>query len=112
MEVTPDNKWRWDPYAARTEYHIFKYRHDIPNGPRPRRKDVITENTWPEIIDRNRLAEEFEGSPSNGAAQNLARTRIAMSISPNSRLWEIFRKDIVRLQPDAKKQGRPPYFFD
>lgn len=112
MEVTPDNKWRWDPYDARTEYHIFKYPHDIPNGPRPRRKNVVTDNTWPEIIDRNRLAEEIEKNPSNSAAQNSARTKIAMSISPNSRLWETFREDIMRLQPDVKKQGRPPYFFD
>lgn len=112
MEVTPDNKWRWDPYDARTKYHIFKHRHDIPKGSRPRRKDVVTPNTWPEIIDRNRLADEFEGAAPDKAARDVARIRIAMTISPNSRLWEAFREDIVRLQPDVKRQGRPPYFFD
>lgn len=56
IEITPENKWRWDPYDARTKYHIFKQRHDIPSGPRPRRKDVITENTWPEVIDHYKLA--------------------------------------------------------
>lgn len=112
MEVTPENKWRWDPWDARKEYHIFKHRHDIPNGPRPRRKDVVTPNTWPELIDHSRLANALQGSPSDGATEEIARARIAMTISPNSRLWETFRDDIVRLQPDVKRQGRPPYFFD
>lgn len=35
-----------------------------------------------------------------------------MTISPNSRLWETLRERIKRLQPDEKRQGKPPYFFD
>ncbi|KAJ0120504.1 hypothetical protein J7T55_015233 [Diaporthe amygdali] len=113
IEITPDNKWRWDPYDARTTYHIFKSRHDIPNSPRPRRKDVITANNWPEIIDHSKISgEDFEERPSDEAEKVRARERIAMTISPNSRLWETFKKDIMRLQPDEKRQGRPPYFFD
>lgn len=113
IEITPENKWRWDPYDARTRYHIFKHRHDIPSGPRPRRKDVITENTWPELIDHYKIAgADLEGQTSDDSEKGREREKIAMTISPNSRLWEAFREDIVRLQPDEKKQGRPPYFFD
>ncbi|KAG6368778.1 hypothetical protein INS49_002992 [Diaporthe citri] len=113
IEVTSENKWRWDAYDARTKYHIFKHRHDIPNGPRPRRKDVITDNTWPEVIDHYKLAgQDPESGPYDEAENARARERIAVTISPNSRLWETFKDDIARLQPDEKRQGRPPYFFD
>jgi hypothetical protein len=96
-----------------TRYHIFKHRHDIPSGPRPRRRDVITEDTWPEITDYYKLAEEdLEKGPSDEVARATEKDKIAMTISPNSRLWETLRERIKRLQPDEKRQGRPPYFFD
>jgi hypothetical protein len=113
IEITSENKWRWDPYDASTRYHIFKHRHDIPSGPRPRRKDVITEDTWPELIDYYKLAkEDLENGPSDEVAKAKAREKIATTISPSSRLWKTFKEDIARLQPDEKRQGRPPYFFD
>ncbi|KAK2611821.1 hypothetical protein N8I77_005144 [Diaporthe amygdali] len=75
--------------------------------------DVITANNWPEIIDHSKIAEEELGEgPSDEAEKAKARERIAMTISPNSRLWETFREEIAKLQPEKKRQGRPPYFFD
>lgn len=77
IKITPENRWRWDPYDAMTRYHIFKHRHDIPSGPRPRRRDVITEDTWPEITDYYKLAEEdLEKGPSTRLRELKKRTRL------------------------------------
>lgn len=41
IEVTIENKWRWDPYSGVAEFHIYKYRQEIPDKPpRPIRCDV------------------------------------------------------------------------
>lgn len=42
-----------------------------------------------------------------------ARKRLAQVITPTSRYWGMFsEREMAEVQPDERKRGRPPYFFD
>ncbi|KAH8774455.1 hypothetical protein F5883DRAFT_412019 [Diaporthe sp. PMI_573] len=115
IEITPDNRWRWHPYDGRVKHHIWRNRHEIPEGPRPRAKDVINAYDWPERIEeiniRRELAKKEAGEPFDEAFLTAAM-ETNRQITPTSRLWAYHEKEIMELEPDRKRQGRPSYFFD
>lgn len=42
-----------------------------------------------------------------------ARKRLAQVITPTSMYWKFFsEREMAEIQPDERKRGRPPYFFD
>lgn len=97
------------------KHHIFRNRHEIPQGPRPRRNDVFNANDWPERIEdiniRRELAKKEAGEPFDEAFLTAAM-ETNRQVTSTSRLWDYHKKDIMELEPDVKRQGRPPYFFD
>lgn len=52
------------------------------------------------------------GEPYDDALIVATQDRLRRTISPTSEEWPWYEDEIVRMQPDKKKQGRPPYFFD
>lgn len=113
IEVTVENKWRWDPYDGMTEHHIFKFRQEIPED-RPRTRCIRRTIDWPEIVEYEALREEYRkkeaGEPSDVEG---ARKRLAQVITPSSIYWDGFSEsEMLEIQPDERKRGRPPYFFD
>lgn len=115
IKITPDNRWRWHPYSGRVKHHIWRNRHQIPQGPRPRAHCVIKANDWPEIFEeidiRRELAKKEAGEPFDEAFL-AAAMETNRQVTPTSRLWDYHKKTIMELEPDEKRQGRPPYFFD
>ncbi|KAK7698341.1 hypothetical protein SLS64_012589 [Diaporthe eres] len=115
IEITLDNRWRWHPYDGMVKHHIFRNRHEIPEGRRPRRNDVFSANDWPERIEdiniRRELAKKEAGEPFDEVFLTAAM-ETNRQVTPTSRLWDYHKKDIMELEPDVKRQGRPPYFFD
>lgn len=115
IEITLDNRWRWHPYYAMVKYHIFRNWHEIPEGPRPREPHVVNAYGWPERIEgintRRELAKKEAGEPFDEVFLTAAM-ETNRQVTPTSRLWEYHKKDIMELEPDVKRQGRPPYFFD
>jgi hypothetical protein len=42
-----------------------------------------------------------------------ARKRLGQVITPTSIYWDMFSEsEMIQIQPDERKRGRPPYFFD
>lgn len=115
MRITQENKWRWHAYDGMVDYHIFKFRHEIPLE-RPRDHCVITEKDWPEWVDECNIETELikraEGEGYDEALVTAARERSKRISTPTSRCYHWNEEEQMRLQPDPKKRGRPPYFFD
>lgn len=117
VEITPENRWRWHPYSGRVEHHIWRNRHQTPPAePRRRRaRCVIKANDWPELFEeigiRRELAKKGAGEPFDEAFLTAAM-ETNRQVTPTSRLWEYHKNEIMELEPDSKRQGRPPYFFD
>ncbi|KUI56201.1 hypothetical protein VP1G_10845 [Cytospora mali] len=115
IKISMENKWRWHPYTGMADYHIFKYRHEIPQI-RPRDHCVITPDFWPQAGLDQILDEEFyktlNGEPSDEALVAAKKEQLRSTITPTSFFWPEHEKEVAKMQPDKKKQGRPPYFFD
>lgn len=98
-----------------TEYHIFKFRHEIPQV-RPRDHCVMSTKDWPEWRDQDtiesELMEKVHGEGYDEALVAVARERLKRTATPTSRCYAWDDEEMSRLQPELKKQGRPPYFFD
>lgn len=115
MRITGENKWRWHAYEGMVDYHIFKFRHEIPLK-RPRDHCVISEKDWPEWLDECTIETEMikraDGEAYNEALVTAARERLKRTSTPTSRCYSWDDEEQSRLQPDPKKRGRPLYFFD
>jgi hypothetical protein len=51
LRATSKNRWRWSPWDAIAQYHIFRDKYErrfSPNKPRPNWR---SSNDWPEIAD-------------------------------------------------------------
>lgn len=117
--ITQENKWRWHPYDGKVDYHIYKFRHEVPNGPKPRDHCDIDETDWPEVFEQQEIETEMDkkmdGEDCDEERIIAARERMKQIVTPTSRIhpkrfWN--EEEMSRLQPDPKKQGRSPYFFD
>ncbi|KAG6356487.1 hypothetical protein INS49_015875 [Diaporthe citri] len=114
-----NSKTCYDTYCRKAQttinHHIFRNRHEVPEGPRPGTKDVINAYDWPERIEeikiRRELAKKESGEPFDEVFLTAAMETNRQT-TPTSRLWEYHKKEIMEPEPDVKKQGRPPYFFD
>lgn len=117
IRITGENKWRWHAYYGMIDYHIFKFRHEIPNYPRRRRDHcVVSIKDWPEVYERQTIDQEGL-KPLRGLARDeglvaACQDRLKRIATPTSRCYDWDDEEQSRLQPDPKKQGRPPYFFD
>lgn len=116
IQVTPENWWRWDPYEAMTSHNIFRNRYEIPEErPHGRRRCVISAASWPEypeqILRSEEAAKKAAGEPYDESFLAKSETR-RLHITPTSMLWDQWKDLIAEQEPDEKKQGRPPYFFD
>lgn len=115
--ITRENKWRWRAYEGMVDYNIFKFRHEIPNGP-PRRRNpcVISMKDWPELDEQQTIEQEGFKELRGGVCDEdliaACRERLKRISTPTSRCYHWNDEEQSRLQPDPKKQGRPPYFFD
>lgn len=115
ISITQDNKWRWHAYDGMVDHHIFKFRHEIP---RVRYRDhcVIKPTDWPEYEDQDTIEEEMmkeaDGEAWDEALVAAARERMRQTCTPTSRCYAWEAEEMSRRQPDPKRQGRPPYFFD
>lgn len=98
-----------------TNYNIFRNRYEIPQRSRGRPRCVISEHSWPDYTEACKRADEgakqAAGEPYDEAFMAESEGR-RLHISPTSMLWERLEDEIVEQEPDKKKQGRPPYFFD
>lgn len=100
-----------------TRYNIFRNRHDIPDRrSRGRGRQVIAEWSWPECAEEAELVEQAArraaGEPYAFEASLLEVDSRRLQITPTSLLWDERKDEICEVEPDGKKQGRPPYFFD
>lgn len=117
MRITTENKWRWHAYYGMVDYNIFKFRHEIPNYPRRRRVDcVVSIKDWPELREQQTIEQEWFRELRGGVRDEdlitACRERLKRISTPTSRCYYWDDEEQSRLQPDPKKQGRPPYFFD
>lgn len=117
IEIPEDNRWRWHPYNSRVKHHIFRDRHQIPPpvGRRLRSKDKIVSSDWPEVFEQSRIVRELAkkeaGELFDEVFVNAAIER-NLQVTPTSKIWSYREQRIKELEPDRKRQGRPPYFFD
>lgn len=58
---------------------------------------------------RAELRKKQAGEPCD---EDGARKKLVRVITPTSIYWDMFSKEIIEMQPDERKRGRPPYFFD
>lgn len=118
MHITTENKWRWHAYEGMADYNIFKFRHEIPNAPSRRRHRhfVVTRRDWPELHEKQILEQEgfkkLRGGVCDEELMAACRERLKQISTPTSRCYYWNDEEQARLQPDPKKRGRPPYFFD
>lgn len=117
--VTMDNKWRWDEYKGIVHHNITSALVEDPIAPPRHRKKSNHPHDWPEmeecftIIDSSNRSEESKcDSATELAHVALAVERLMTTITPTSPFWSAFAAQMERIQPDPKKRGRPPYFFD
>lgn len=93
IEITLENKWRWEVYRGMAEYHIYKYRQEIPKPRRHTRCDASRCSSL--------CCEAFPVPP---CLRNLIRP--AFSFLPFSRLFQTPRlrrvKRVIKAQPTAK----------
>jgi hypothetical protein len=117
ITINKDNRWRLHPYDAMSEHHIFKNRCDIPiEEPIGHCEYLFLRSDWPEIEDYELCSVELRkkeaGEPYDEDLLKTSWDRLARTITPTSRYWDRFEAEVIRTQPDGKKQRRPPYFFD
>lgn len=121
IRLTTENKWRWHAYEGMADYNIFKFRHEIPNPPprlrRPRPcPGVISMRDWPELHESQTIEQEAFKQLRRGVRDEdliaACRERLKRISTPTSRCYHWDDEEQSRLQPDPKKRGRPPYFFD
>lgn len=98
------------------DHNIFRNKYDIPKErPQGRRRCVVSEISWPELTDDIEMREQEEkkaaGEPYDQASL-LECERKRLQITPTSMLWDECKDEIAEMEPDKRKQGRPPYFFD
>lgn len=97
------------------DFHIFKFRHEIP---RERHRDhcVISTRDWPEYRYQDTIEEQMferaDGEAYDEALVADAQEMLRQMCTPTSRCYAWEDEEMSRRQPDPKKQGRPPYFFD
>lgn len=117
IQITVENKWRWHHSIGRIHYNIFKYPSEVPwIEYRYGCHDYEGIRNWPEnheyeVIELEKIKKE-SGEPFDEALIAEMWSRIKRTITPTSPFWEEVEEDIVQMEPDKKKQGRPPYFFD
>lgn len=117
VHITAENKWRWHPYDGMVDYHIYKFRHEIPTGARPRDHCDIGIKDWPEaneqqIIETEGIKSLEEDEVYDEGLVAACWDRLKRTATPTSRCYCWNDEEQSRLQPDPKKRGRPPYFFD
>ncbi|KAG8159655.1 hypothetical protein KVR01_010292 [Diaporthe batatas] len=114
IAITLANRWRWEPYEAMATYHIFRDRYERRLPPREVywRPHGTKGKDWPELAEVQLLRRAAMGYERVAPAEISAATDRLMQITPSSRYWYQVEAEVCRLQPDKKKQGRPPYFFD
>lgn len=97
------------------DHHIFKFRHKIPLKRYPDHYMISTRD-WPEWGEQDAIEEQMEkraeGEGYNEALVAAAREMMRRTTTPTSRCYAWDDEEMSRLQPDPKKRGRPPYFFD
>ncbi|KAG8158740.1 hypothetical protein KVR01_011183 [Diaporthe batatas] len=105
------NKWRWHHYEGMVDYNIFKFRHEVPNYPRRRRREcVVCIKDWPELDEYQTIWSHRGVCDEDLIAA--CEERLKRIATPTSACYHWDDEEQSRLQPDPKKQGRPPYFFD
>jgi hypothetical protein len=69
---------------------------------------------WPEIFEYDILRAKLRKKEAEESCdEEGARERLARVITPMSMYWDMFSvREIVEMQPDEKKRGWPPYFFN
>ncbi|KAI3393264.1 hypothetical protein diail_4523 [Diaporthe ilicicola] len=116
IKVTPNNRWRWDPYPAMVYHNIFRNRYEIPDEHFQRsRREIITELSWPECAEETELVEQAARKAAGEPYDKPSLIEVdskRLQITPTSWYWDQRKDEICELEPDKKKQGRPPYFFD
>lgn len=117
ITISKDNRWRWRPYEAMTEYNFFKYPCEVPTQDRDWYLDHRPRSSfWPERTDYEAYSLELwkkeNGEPYDEDVLKVTWDRLVTTITPSSRYWDMFEAEITKIQPCKKKQGRPPYFFD
>lgn len=114
ITITLANRWRWDPYEAMATYHIFRDRYERKLPPREAyvRKHGIKGRDWPELAEIQKLRKAAMGLEDVDEDEMSAAKERLRQITPTSRYWPQVEAEVCMLQPDKKKQGRPPYFFD
>lgn len=97
------------------DYNIFKFRHEIPLV-RYREHCSVRPNDWPELEQRSIIKREMMKKAGGEAYdEELVASCVKTmrhTTTPTSRCYSWEDDEIAKLQPDPKKQGRPPYFFD
>lgn len=116
IKVTPDNRWRWDPYPAMVFHNIFRNKYEIPDEHFQRsRREIITPLSWPECAEETELVEQAARKAACEPYDNPSLDEVdtkRLQITPTSWYWDERKDEICEPEPDKKKQGRPPYFFD
>lgn len=117
ITITAENKWRWNASSGRVIYNIFKYPSEVPIAiDRDSCHDRDEARNWPENNDYEVIQREIMKRKSGESFDEslIAEmwSRIKKTITPTSYLWEELEQEIIEMEPDEKKQGRPPYFFD
>lgn len=116
IRITLENKWRWHDYRGKADHHIFKFRHEIPREPPFRDHCVINPKDWPEYGDWALIEEEtmkpLDGGVCDAVLVAAAMERMRQISTPTSRCYAWEEEEMARRQPDPKRRGRPPYFFD
>lgn len=95
-------------------YHIFRDRYERKLPPRELhvRKHSVMDRDWPEFAEVRLLRSAAMGDENIEEAEMSAAKERLRQITPSSPNWPQVEAEVCMLQPDKKKQGRPPYFFD
>lgn len=68
---------------------------------------------WPENLEHQAAGSEMYKKNADEPYDEGALEKLARMITPTSGFWTMFEPEFHNgLQPDERKQGRPPYFFD
>lgn len=77
---------------------------------------MINPKDWPEYGDWALIQEEtmkpLDGGVFDEVLVAAATERMRQISTPTSRCYAWEEEEMARRQPDPKRRGRPPYFFD
>ncbi|KAG8167953.1 hypothetical protein KVR01_003642 [Diaporthe batatas] len=92
VRITQENKWCWHRYRGKVDHNIYRFRHELPRYPYQYGDCYLIEEEAMKPLD---------GGVCDEALVVAAMERMRQICTPAS-----------RRQPDPKRRGRPPYFFD